>query len=102
MEVEKSYEYQRGNKTVVVKRKWNLNSKVAEKKKALNDYFEKNKDEISQMKNYRAVFNDYNSKNPDYQVSYTTILKRLHNMKNEEEDKHEESGKEEEGKEEEV
>ena len=85
MEIERVYEYKYGDKKITVKRKWNNNGIVANKRKALNDYIEQNKDEISKMKNYKAknykaVFNDYNSKNSEYKISYTTMVNKLHDI----------------------
>ena len=79
-EVERVYEYKYGDKKVTVKRKWNNNGITANKRKALNDYIEQNKDEITKMKNYKAVFNDYISKNQDHKVSYTTMVNKLHDV----------------------
>ena len=78
MEIERVYEYKYGDKKIVVKRKWNNNGTTANKRKALNDYIEQNKEEIMKMKNYKAVFNDYISKNQDYKISYTTMVNKLH------------------------
>lgn len=80
MAIERVYEYKYGDKKIVVKRKWNNNGTTANKRKALNDYIEQNKDEIMKMKNYKAVFNDYISKNQDYKVSYTTMVNKLHGI----------------------
>ena len=81
MEVERIYKYENTDgKTVIIKRKWRNKDTTVNKRQALNDYLEQNKDEIPKMKNYRAVFNDYNAKNPDYKVSYTTMIKNLHKL----------------------
>ena len=80
MAIERVYEYKYGDKKIVVKRKWNNNGTTANKRKALNDYIEQNKDEIMKMKNYKAVFNDYISKNQDYKISYTTMVNKLHGI----------------------
>ena len=79
-EREKTYTYQRGDKTVTVKRKWNNHN--SNKQKALDQYFDTYKDEISKMKNYKAIFRDYNEKNGENKVSYTTILKRARGLLN--------------------
>ena len=81
MEVEKIYEYKNSNgKSIIIKRKWTNKEETTNRREALNNYFEQNKDKIANMKNYKAVYNDYNSNNPDYNVSYKTILKRLHKL----------------------
>lgn len=80
MEVQKIYEYRYGDKTIVVKRTWSNSGSTARKRKALDDYISQNMDAIAGMKNYKAVFNDYLSKNQENTVSYTTMLKKLHSV----------------------
>ena len=79
-EREKTYTYQRDGKTITIKRKWN--NSLCGKQQALNKYFETYKDDISKMKNYKDIFRDYNEKNGDNKVSYTTILKRARGLLN--------------------
>ena len=76
---ERVYKYKKGNKTIVIKRKWNCKGN-SDKNKALNDYLEQNRDIIPNFKTWRAVLEDYNSKNENNKVSYTTILKRLNEI----------------------
>ena len=78
--VERIYTYERNGKTVIVKRSWINNETLTDRRNTLNDYFEANKDDIQRMKNYMTVFNDYNNKNPQHKVSYSTIVNKMHKV----------------------
>ena len=45
---ERVYKYKKGNKTIVIKRKWNCKGN-SDKNKALNDYLEQNRDIIPKI-----------------------------------------------------
>ena len=78
--VERTYTYERNGKTVIVKRSWITDQTLTDRRNTLNDYFEANKDALQRMKNYMAVFNDYNNKNPQHKVSYSTIVNKIHKV----------------------
>ena len=78
--VERIYTYERNGKTVIVKRSWTNNETLTNRRNTLNDYFNNNKDDIQKMKNYMTVFNDYNNKNPQHKVSYSTIVNKIHKV----------------------
>ena len=78
--VERTYTYERNGKLVVVKRSWTNNETLTNRRNVLNDYFNNNRDDILNMKNYMTVFNDYNNKNPQHTVSYSTIVNKMHKM----------------------
>ena len=78
--VERIYTYERNGKTVIVKRSWTNNTTLTNRRNTLNAYFEANKDAIQRMKNYMAVFNDYNTRNPQHTVSYSTIVNKIHKV----------------------
>ena len=78
--VERIYTYERNGKTVIVKRSWTNNQTLTNRRNTLNDYFKNNKEDIQKMKNYITVFNDYNNKNPQHKVSYSTIVNKIHKM----------------------
>ena len=78
--VERTYTYERNGKLVVVKRSWRNNETLTTRRNTLNDYFKNNKDDIQKMKNYITVFNDYNNKNPQHKVSYSTIVNKIHKV----------------------
>ena len=78
--VERIYTYERNGKTVIVKRSWTNNQTLTNRRNTLNDYFKNNKEDIQKMKNYITVFNDYNNKNPQHKVSYSTIVNKIHKV----------------------
>ena len=78
--VERIYTYERNGKTVFVKRSWITNQTLTDRRNTLNNYFEANKDDIQKMKNYMTVFNDYNNKNPQHKVSYSTIVNKMYKV----------------------
>ena len=78
--VERIYTYERNGKSVIVKRSWTNNQTLTNRRNTLNDYFKNNKEDIQKMKNYITVFNDYNNKNPQHKVSYSTIVNKIHKV----------------------
>ena len=71
---EKVYQYHKDNgKTITIKRTWtNSNAKIM-KQESLKNYFDENANEIKNMKNIKAIYDDYISKNENNKISYSML-----------------------------
>ena len=75
MNVEKEYEYMKGNNKVCVKRKYKIKGIYELKKNELDEYFKNNAETIKSSKNLNGILADYNSKHENT-ISFSMLYQK--------------------------
>ena len=72
----KIYTYTSANgKVRTIKRNWNVCAEKANINREVDEYFNNNTNRIQQMKNIKAIYDDYNNKH-DIKVNYGKIYRK--------------------------
>ena len=76
------YKYNRNGKEITVKRTWKKRNVNANKRQSVDDYFDKNLDNIKKMRSIQAVYEDFKNSHQNISVSYAMVYTKYQQLFN--------------------
>lgn len=76
------YKYNRNGKEITVKRTWKKRNVNANKRQSVDDYFDKNLDNIKKMRSIQAVYDDFKNSHQNISVSYAMVYTKYQQLFN--------------------
>ena len=76
------YKYNRNGKEITVKRTWKKRNVNANKRQSVDDYFDKNMDNIKKMRSIQAVYEDFKNSHQNVSVSYAMVYTKYQRLFN--------------------
>ena len=76
------YKYNRNGKEITVKRTWKKRNVNANKRQSVDDYFDKNLDNIKKMRSIQAVYEDFKNSHQNVSVSYAMVYTKYQRLFN--------------------
>lgn len=76
------YKYKRNGKEITVKRAWKKRNINANKRQSVDDYFDKNLDNIKKMRSIQAVYEDFKNSHQNISVSYAMVYTKYQRLFN--------------------
>ena len=76
------YKYNRNGKEITVKRTWKKRNVNANKRQSVDDYFDKNLDNIKKMRSIQAVYDDFKNSHQNISVSYAMVYTKYQRLFN--------------------
>ena len=76
------YKYNRNGKEITVKRTWKKRNVNANKRQSVDDYFDKNMDNIKKMRSIQAVYEDFKNSHQNISVSYAMVYTKYQRLFN--------------------
>ena len=76
------YKYNRNGKEITVKRTWKKRNVNANKRQSVDDYFDKNLDNIKKMRSIQAVYEDFKNSHQNISVSYAMVYTKYQRLFN--------------------
>ena len=76
------YKYNRNGKEITVKRTWKKRNVNANKRQSVDDYFDKNMDNIKKMRSIQAVYEDFKNSHQNISVSYAMVYTKYQQLFN--------------------
>ena len=76
------YKYKRNRKEITVKRTWKKRNVNANKRQSVDEYFDKNMDNIKKMRSIQAVYEDFKNSHQNISVSYGMVYTKYQRLFN--------------------